>query len=136
MAASVCNVRVRRKPVKWGLPIVPGHDWIEILDNQGRITWSAGYFAKGNPLWSEGEVHIPDDYQGLTEGIETIEVNRTAPGHGTAFNCDDKSCDDIVRCVKAEAEAAQRDPGNYSLLLMTCRHWATYILTKCCIIKD
>lgn len=135
MATDVCLVRVRRKPPKWGWPIDVGHEWLEIVDAAGTVTFSAGFYPTGNIWGSAGKVVSPDGYPPGTAGLATIDVSRTPPGKGTAFGCDDKSCDDIRQCVRNGVSDSQADPGAYSLPVKNCRHWVTFILTGCCVIK-
>lgn len=134
MPNSVCNVRVRRESPRWQNGVLyVGHEWIEILDEAGQIIWSAGFWPSGNVFFSRGQVHIPDPDQGNPGN--TIDIERTPTGRGTAFNCDEKNCADIRECIQERAQHDQADPPYYMLITNNCRNWVTKILTMCCILK-
>jgi hypothetical protein len=136
MPTQICNIRVRRKTPRFvGFGLDVGHEWIEFLDSSGAVTGSAGFYPSGNIWGSAGTVQSPDSYQGSVAGVVTVNVDRTPPGLGTAFECDTKTCADILECVHSKVAEAKADPPNYTLPFFNCRNFVTWVLTRCCILK-
>ncbi len=136
MPSTVCGVRVmRQRPHFANGDLYYGHEWVELLDADGEIEWSAGFWPAGMSIWGDGSIYIPDEYEGRDHLVDQLELERTAPGLGTAFGCDERDCDAIRRCIIDRAIADQADPPTYSVLMSNCRHWVTRTLTRCCIIK-
>lgn len=157
------------RPVKEMLDINVGHEWIEISRSfsfgfvSGNYTVSLGFWPSGCILQSDGEIHMPDEYQGDRDGTtdwETEKVDyRTVgfwsedrqmahPTRKTAAKwrgggylvkedvgcCKDKNEGDVTECI-AKWAAYYDQYVEFTLDISTCREFVVDALGNCCLNK-
>lgn len=122
---EVCGVRVRREKArfKWSTgTIAVGHQWIEFVDQNQAVTYSAGFWPSGNLWGSSGVVAIPDPYHGETDGIHSRSIEKRSAGH---------TCDAITACIRSQALYDLSNPPTYRLWGFNCRDWTERVLARC-----